>query len=332
MTPALIALDWGTSSLRGYLMTRDGVIIGQRAGGRGIMQVTDGQFEAALNQLCGDWLAAHRSATLITSGMIGSKQGWREAPYCACPADAAAIAAAVITLPIGGTRILHIVPGVSLIDPATSVPDVMRGEETQIIGAVPATGTHLCVLPGTHSKWAWVRDGLIERFSSWMTGEVYAALTQHTILGRLMQLDAPHDAAAFARGLQFGCANPATLLNRIFSARTLGLFDQLGATALPSYLSGLLIGAELGGVMQPAMLPAMVPAMQPAMLPGAAAEQAAHTKRGEHDSGVILLGSHQLIARYATACRLTGWRVSTGPAECAAHGMHRIAHAAGLLA
>ena len=97
---------------------------------------------------------------------------------------------------------------------------------------------------------------------------------------------------------------------------------------MPSYLSGLLIGAELGGV----MLPAMVPAMQPAMLPGAAAEQAAHTKRGEHDSGVILLGSHQLIARYATACRLTGWRVSTGPAECAAHGMHRIAHAAGLLA
>ncbi len=317
MTPALIALDWGTSSLRGYLMAHDGTVIVQRTGGRGIMQVADGQFETALNALCGDWLTAYPSATLITSGMIGSKQGWHEAPYCPCPANASAIAAAVIALPIANGRVLHIVPGVSFIDAASGVPDVMRGEETQIIGAVPPTGTHLCVLPGTHSKWAWVRDGAIERFSSWMTGEVYATLTQHTILGRLMQLDAPHDEAAFARGVQYGHANPAALLNRIFSARTLGLFDQLGAAALPSYLSGLLIGAEMGGITQPG---------------AAAPASSAAVKCPERSPHLILLGSHQLTARYESACRLTGWHVTTGPEECAAHGMHRIASAAGLLA
>ena len=312
MTPALIALDWGTSSLRGYLMARDGEIIEQRAGGRGIMQVADGQFDAALIALCGDWLNAHPSATLITSGMIGSKQGWREAPYCACPADAGAIAQAVTGIPIASGRILHIVPGVSFTDSSSKVPEVMRGEETQIIGAVQSTGTHLCVLPGTHSKWAWVRDGVIKRFSSWMTGEVYAALTQHTILGRLMQLEAPDDEAAFARGVQAGFAQPHAMLHQIFSARTLGLFDQLGAAALPSYLSGLLIGTELGG----------------------ATAASRHTgAMGATPCGkLMLLGSHQLTARYESACRLAGLEVTTGPADCAAHGLHRIASAAGLLA
>ena len=322
MTSALIALDWGTSSLRGYLMTRDGAIIEQRAGGRGIMQVEDGQFEAALRQLCGDWLDAHPAATLITSGMIGSKQGWREAPYCACPADAAAIAAAVIAINLSGARgvkhaganrrSLHIVPGVSCIDPASGVPDVMRGEETQIIGAVPPSGAHLCVLPGSHSKWVWVRDGAIERFSSWMTGEVYAALTQHTILGRLMQLDAPHDETAFARGVDAGFAQPQAMLHQIFSARTLGLFDQIGAAALPSYLSGLLIGTELGGA-------------TPAYRHTGANHTASYGK-------LILLGSHQLTARYQSACALAGLDVTPGPADSAAQGLHRIASAAGLLA
>ncbi len=317
MTPALIALDWGTSSLRGYLLTRDGAIIEQRAGGRGIMQVVDGQFEAALDQLCGDWIQAHPSATLITSGMIGSKQGWHEAPYCPYPADAGAIANAVTGVPIANGRTLHIVPGVSFTDPASGVPDVMRGEETQIIGAVPPTGAHLCVLPGTHSKWAWVYDGVIERFSSWMTGEVYAALTQHTILGRLMQLDAPHDEAAFARGVHYGFGNPAALLNRIFSARTLGLFGQLGAAALPSYLSGLLIGAEIGAATQPS---------------ATAPESLAAAKQPARSTGLILLGNHQLTARYERACHLTGLNVTTGPEDSAARGLHRIACAAGLLA
>ena len=313
----LIALDWGTTSLRAYLMARDGFVIEERTGGKGIMQVEDGRFADALSALCGDWLDAHPAATLIASGMIGSKQGWIEAPYCPCPANAAALVAKMMTINTGimvgndasanangseianNMRPLHIVPGVSFIDPLSNVADVMRGEETQIIGAIPATGAHLVVLPGTHSKWAWVKDGTIMRFSSWMTGEVYAALTQHTILGRLMNLDAAHDAAAFARGVHYGLENPGQLLSRVFSARTLGLFDALTGSALPSYLSGLLIGTEIGAA-----------------------------TGGKHElPPAILLGSQLLMQRYQSAFDAAGLRATAGPAHCAARGLHRLAQA-----
>ena len=295
MTPTLIGLDWGTSSLRGYLMSADGTVIEPRSAGKGIMQVEGGRFADALSALCGDWLTAHPAATLIACGMIGSKQGWIEAPYCPCPANATALAGRMARIDIGNGRMLHIVPGVSCVDPESGVPDVMRGEETQIIGAVSAEGARLAVLPGTHSKWVWVEDGAIRRFSTWMTGEVYAALTQHTILGRLMQKDAPHDAGAFARGTRYGFENPAHLLARIFSARTLGLFGEIGSAALPSYLSGLLIGAEIGAACgERTLLPA------------------------------LLLGSHSLTQRYQLAFDLTGLDAAPGPADCAALGLHRL--------
>ena len=309
----LIALDWGTTSLRAYLIARDGRVIEERAAGKGIMQVEDGRFADALSALCGDWLSAHPTATLIASGMIGSKQGWIEAPYCPCPANAAALATKMVPINTGihtganatsgasitKPRQLHIAPGVSFTDPLSGVPDVMRGEETQIIGAIPATGAHLVVLPGTHSKWAWLEDGAIVHFSSWMTGEVYAALTQHTILGRLMKLDAAHDAAAFARGVHYGLENPGQLLSRVFSARTLGLFDALTGSALPSYLSGLLIGTEIGAA-----------------------------TGGKHDlPPAILLGSPLLVQRYQSAFDAAGLRATAGPEHCAAQGLHRLAQA-----
>ena len=293
-----IALDWGTTSLRAYRLAENGAVLEERGGGRGIMQVENGDFAAALRDCCGDWLAAHPQARVIASGMIGSKQGWREAPYCPCPANAAALAAHIVHCDIGAGRMMHIVPGVSCIDPASGAPDVMRGEETQIIGAVPEQGSHLVVLPGTHSKWAWVEDGAIRRFSSWMTGEVYAALTQHTILGRLMTLDAQHDAGAFERGVRYGHSRPEKLLNSVFSARTLGLFNQLDASALPSYLSGLLIGAEIGAA-----------------------------TRGLGSPPVLLLGSAQLVERYRAACTVAGIQAAPGPVDAAARGLHRLAKA-----
>ena len=317
--PYLIALDWGTTSLRAYLMAHDGSVIEERTGGKGIMQVEDGRFTDALSALCGDWLDAHPAATLIASGMIGSKQGWIESPYCPCPANAVTLAAKMVTIDIdikagGGTgatagaaanasnvannlRPLHVVPGVSFTDPISGVPDVMRGEETQIIGAISASGAHLVVLPGTHSKWVWVQDGAILRFSSWMTGEVYAALTQHTILGRLMNLDAEHDDAAFMRGVRYGYANPATLLHEIFSARTLGLFGQLDSAALPSYLSGLLIGAEIGGALN----------------------------KIDQTPAITILGSSALTERYAIALEKCGITTQAGSLNSAAKGLFRLA-------
>jgi len=183
MQPCLIALDWGTTSLRAYLMARDGTILRRQDGGRGIMQIDNGRFDAALQEIAGAWLRDFPGLPLIASGMVGSKQGWREAPYCACPASVDAIASRIVVLEFGNGRRLHIVPGLSCTDAISGVPDVMRGEETQIIGAVPDQGEHLVILPGTHSKWAKVVDGTIMAFSTWMTGEVYAALTQYTLLG-----------------------------------------------------------------------------------------------------------------------------------------------------
>lgn len=297
-----IALDWGTTSLRAYLLAHDGSVLEERNGGKGIMQVEGGQFNAVLDAFCGDWLNSYPTAKLIASGMIGSKQGWIEAPYCPCPANAAALAVKLVSVDVNTSRRLHIVPGVSYIDAISNVPDVMRGEETQIIGAIPATGAHLVVLPGTHSKWAWVEDGAIVRFSSWMTGEVYAALTQHTILGRLMQLDAAHDADAFARGVRYGFEQPAQLLSRIFSARTIGLFGALNEAALPSYLSGVLIGAEIGAV----------------------TSSVADTVK----TAVIVLGSNALVQRYVAAFSTTGLEAAAGPGDCAARGLFRLAQSA----
>ncbi len=296
MSVALIALDWGTSSLRAYLLDTSGGISERRSGGPGIMKVENGAFEAALDAFCGDWLAAHPQAQLIASGMIGSKQGWREAPYCPCPARVADIAAHMIRIPLANGRQFAIVPGVSTTDAASGVPDVMRGEETQIIGALPDRGRQVALLPGSHSKWAWIEDGAIVSFASFMTGEVYAALIGHTILGRLMKPDAQADTAAFERGVAYGLQAPGALLSRLFSARTLGLNGTLADSALPSYLSGLLIGSEIGGARQ----------MHPSAAPP------------------ILLGAGELTALYARALRLAGIEARIGPEECAASGMARI--------
>ena len=292
----LIALDWGTTSLRAYLLDAAGNILERRTGGPGIMKVEHGAFEAALEAFCGDWIAAHPQAQLIASGMIGSKQGWREAPYCPCPASAADLAAHTINVPLAQGRLLTIVPGVSCVDAASGVPDVMRGEETQVFGALPATGRHVAVLPGTHSKWVWVEDGAIVSFASFMTGEVYAALTGHTILGRLMKLDAPHDEGAFARGVAYGLEAPQQLLHRIFSARTLGLFGALSEAALPSYLSGLLIGSEVGAALD------------------------MHTSTGK----VTLLAGAELATLYARALTLAGVEAFVGPADCIVRGIRHI--------
>ena len=180
--------------------------------------------------------------------MITWRQGWVEVPYCPCPAGSAELAAALAAPRDRGRAAIHFVPGLSLIG-ADGVPDVMRGEETQIIGAVgggrAVRGRRAIVLPGTHSKWALAEDGRIVWFATFMTGELFAVLKEHSILGRLMAGDA-HDDAAFARGLAYAQSGPGGLLKRLFSVRTLGLFDRAaGERRSPSYLSGLLIGSEI---------------------------------------------------------------------------------------
>lgn len=216
----------------------DGAVIRERVAlPHGILHLPD-SFSDTLQGAIGPWLAAGERLVLM-SGMVGSRQGWVEAPYLACPAGVAELVQAVIPVPFDHAE-LRLVPGLTALDPS-GVPEVMRGEETEICG-VPGLEGVAC-LPGTHTKWALVVRGRVSGFSTHMTGEVFAALHQHTILGRLMQ-DAPHDPAAFAWGV-VRARDAGGLLHQLFGVRTLALMDQLGPAEGASYLSGLLLGHEI---------------------------------------------------------------------------------------
>ncbi|MDT7953580.1 MAG: 2-dehydro-3-deoxygalactonokinase, partial [Acetobacteraceae bacterium] len=160
------------------------------------------------------------------------------------PASPAALAAALTPVPFEGATVA-IIPGLTCRDDS-GIPEVMRGEETQLAGAIAGTGDGTYCLPGTHSKWATVHDGAIANFSTAMTGEVFAALRSHTILGRMMTEGPPNDPA-FTRGVTRASA-PGGILHHLFGVRTLGLFDELEPPAAASYLSGLLIGHELAAI------------------------------------------------------------------------------------
>jgi 2-dehydro-3-deoxygalactonokinase len=240
----LIALDWGSTRLRAFLLGDGGEVLATRQSNDGAATLKGAeQYAAALVALVGDWREQHPQLRLLACGMVGSQYGWREAPYVRCPADAAALAGQVLKL----DDQLSIVPG--LVDDAAQ-PDVMRGEETQIVGALalhPELAEDAClVLPGTHSKWARVQAGRVTGFATHMTGELFALLRQHSVLNRLMPADgsSPASPEAFLKGVDTA-REQGGLGHQLFAVRTLGLFKQLAPEQLPDYLSGLLIGHEL---------------------------------------------------------------------------------------
>jgi len=240
-THPLVGVDWGTSSLRAARLGPAGEVLEERSMPRGILTVPAGGFPAVFEEACGDWMRPPGALALIC-GMAGSRQGWIEAPYAACPAGFAEVASQLAWIEPGR---IAIVPGLAC--EAHGVPDVMRGEETQVFGALDLLGlaSAVLVLPGTHSKWVHAVDGRIERFATFMTGECYALLRQHSILARMMPAaDAELDVPAFEQGVRHALRS-GTLLHAAFSARTLALFERLAPAALPSYLSGLVIGEEL---------------------------------------------------------------------------------------
>jgi 2-dehydro-3-deoxygalactonokinase len=279
--PVFIGLDWGTTSFRAYLADADGRALQTLPDGEGALALKPGEHEAYLAGRLAGW----PKLPVLACGMVGAKQGWREAPYVACPAGLAEIAAAMAE--VGDVRI---VPGVSAFDRA-GAPDVMRGEETQLLGALAAgLGDGVYVLPGTHSKWARVERGRIAGFETFMTGEAFAVLKTHSVLGRMMA--APTPGEGFARGVEAarGLERPGDLLHAMFAARTFGLFDTLPADQLGDYLSGLLIGAEI--------------------VAGAAGV-----------ANATAIGSAGLTARYIEAGGRLGVAIAPAPENCALLGL-----------
>jgi 2-dehydro-3-deoxygalactonokinase len=301
---ALIGIDWGTTSFRAYRIGADGHVIDRKSAPAGILKVPEGDFEGVFEREVGPWLIPQSDLPVIASGMITSRQGWVEVPYCPCPAGTQEIARALLRHATGRGRSIHFVPGLSIMG-SDGVPDVIRGEETQIIGEVGAApGRRLLLLPGTHSKWALVDDGRIVWFATFMTGEVFGVLKEHSILGRLMAGEAD-DAEAFRRGVAYARGDRGGLLKRLFSARTLGLFGQLPAEAIASYLSGLLIGTEVREALD-------------------------CLKQAPVDQEVTVIGS-DLTERYVTAIEAAGLRGRRAAADAGARGLFLIAAAAGHL-
>jgi 2-dehydro-3-deoxygalactonokinase len=242
----LIAVDWGTSRLRAYRVAA-GAVVARATSEEGIAALTRPgapAHAAVLEPLIAPWLADDPNLPVLLAGMVGSREGWLVAPYAACPAGPAEIAAALVPVAVAAGVTGRIVPGLSTA-PRPGAADVMRGEETLALGAGVADGA-LC-LPGTHSKWIVMEGGRIARFASFMTGEMYGLLRHHAMVGKPAQ--EPADEAGFALGLPAGlaCDSAGGLLHLAFAARALVLTGGLAPRRLGPYLSGLVIGAEIAG-------------------------------------------------------------------------------------
>ncbi len=250
--PAYIAVDWGTSSFRLWLIGADGSILGESRSGEGMTTAAKTGFETVLAAHLAK-VEAPADLPVIVCGMAGAKQGWVEAGYVDVPTPLSAILSKAVSVP-GQSRDIRILPGLAQRDKAT--PDVMRGEETQLLGALgtASAGAQAVCMPGTHSKWVHVRDSNVTGFSSFMTGELFDAISKHTILSHAVAgaEDQPADTAAFEAAVRAAFERPAMATNLFFTARSGQLLHRLGAAGAQAKISGTLIGLEIAGALSAA--------------------------------------------------------------------------------
>lgn len=287
----MIGIDWGSSSLRAYRFAEDGQLAGRRDTQRGILTVGAGDFPDTLRAVAGDWIDDGERRILMC-GMVGSRQGWLEAPYLACPAGLDGLATAAPTVPLPDVD-LRIIPGLSCRD-SHGVPEVMRGEETQILGAALDDAEATVCLPGSHSKWARIKGGTVTGFATHFTGEAFAALAGHTMLARMMSACAPYHAGGFARGVA-RAKQRGGLLHHLFGLRAHALFDEMAEEEAASYLSGLLIGHEVASALEDGVAPP-----------------------------VVLIGAERLTKRYAAALDAFGVPHRAADPDAAALGLWRV--------
>lgn len=318
-----IGLDWGTTRLRAYLIDGSGQILARHASGSGVAGAR-GEFERIVESELAAWLAQHPRANIIASGMAGSRQGWVETRYLPCPLELATLGQElelrrmVDPSALGGERQLAFTPGVTRVA-RDGMPDVMRGEEVQVLGSltVPLPEPHepggdaWFVLPGTHSKWVRVESGRVVWFATFMSGELFDVLVQHSVLTLGKEPSSSGEAAArpaFYRGVDYARGTEPEsggFLKRLFSTRSLVARGELSRPEAREYLSGLIIGGELAEAL--------------ASLPGPA------------PSRVTVLGSDELASRYCTAFERFGVDAAKGSEDAAAFGHFALARQAGLV-
>ena len=238
--PTHIVVDWGTSRLRASLVDDNGRTFGTVATDQGIQHVARDTHAEILCDVINPWRQEFGPKPIYASGMISSRNGWLELPCVPCPAGIAEISAAMHVVTLDDGLSIHIVPG--LVDESRHpFPDVMRGEETQILGAVMQHGN--VVLPGTHSKWATVENACIAAFHTVVTGELYRVMRQHSFVAAGPDLDSLNESV-FRQGIAIAKQEPAGLQTHLFGVRAGVLADKLALDTAGDYLSGLLIGHE----------------------------------------------------------------------------------------
>ena len=279
------AVDWGTSRLRIWAMTAQGVLA-RTTSDHGMGGLHQGGFEPALLDLIGPWLAPGRTTPVIACGMVGAREGWVEAGYARAPCPPFGEAPPVCA-PARDRRIeVHVIPGLMQERPR----DVMRGEETLVAGVLagrPDFDGVLC-LPGTHTKWVRVSAGVVLHFTTFMTGELFGLLAERSVLRHTVGA-CGSDRAAFLEGANIGLTRPEEIAGRLFSLRADALIGPLAPESARARLSGLLVGMELAG-----------------------------TRRywGEHET--VIVGNTSLGAAYAEALRAPGHEPTTLDAEAMA--------------
>ena len=294
----LIAIDWGTTSFRAYRISEHGQVLDKRQSASGILAVNEGRFSETLISQISDWLDMDPGAHVVMSGMIESRQGWQEVDYVTGTPGLAEITAGIGKTRLDNGRNVWIVPGCSCLN-ADGQPDVMRGEETQVMGAVSGDGgLQIFCLPGTHSKWVSVDNGRISGFTTFMTGEVYDVLCQHSILGKLMT-DAGRNEGDAAIWFDDGvrkAKSGISLLSGFFGVRARALFSEIPECYTKDYLSGLLIGTEI------------------------------RDAYSNQDTEVTLIGSGHLMGLYSRAIQAFGGAAVLADEDLAAVGLYRIAN------
>jgi 2-dehydro-3-deoxygalactonokinase len=300
--PRCIVLDWGTTSLRALLVDANGAVLDRVETQDGIQSVPKTGFEAVLARNIASWRHAHTALPVYAAGMITSRNGWIETPYVEAPAGADALAAAVKWLRLADGGVIGFIPG--LTDKSVKpFPDVMRGEETQLVGF--GLGQEMTVvLPGTHSKWARIEKGRIARFRTFVTGEIFALLSRHSFIAQLSKPQPVPNWSAFTHGLEVAGdrTQACGLLSHLFSVRTGWLAGKLAPPQTSDYLSGLVVGMEFRE-----------------------AREMGWFKAGER---VGIIGGDHLVEVYRRAAIAFGLEPDLGPSDAAVHGALVIAEIA----
>lgn len=295
VVPKLIALDWGTSSFRGYLLNQNGEILEKISADAGILSVKNRQFLQTLHQQLDRFKLFGPKLPIIAAGMITSKQGWVETPYVECPVSAQDLANALSSFETEEFGKIWFLPGVKQLRPE---PDIMRGEEAQLAG-IDSSVNYTALLPGTHSKWVRLERGIISGFTTYMTGDLFYAVRNHTILKSLAKEN--RSASAFNEGVQDGYRQTKEgkgLLSILFKTRVKSILSLNEQAGLEDYLSGLLIGTEICEAMSAGY----------------------QTK-----DPIIVLGSETLTQLYIAALTECGLAGTPAQPDISARGLYRIA-------